>query len=202
MANLPETAVWQDDIYQIGTTDPVEGGPPNLPLGRGLVNVPHQQLAARTLWLRAQVEALAEAIAALPEDAVTEASLAAMVATESAAVTGSGSGLMTAELVGLAIAAKDKQIGINQAWQDVADNREVDTWYQNTSGRPIFVVIRTGTSASALFDIGPDTATFVTTTHHNGGTAYWQRIYAIVPDGFFYRGRSFGSGIEEWKELR
>lgn len=59
MANLIDTAsAWEPGIYQLETTDPVMGGVPNPATGAGPVNIPHQQLAQRTQWLRAQLEAL------------------------------------------------------------------------------------------------------------------------------------------------
>lgn len=58
MANLIDTAsAWEPSVYQIETTDPVVGGVPNPTTGAGMVNIPHQQLAQRTQWLRAQLEA-------------------------------------------------------------------------------------------------------------------------------------------------
>ncbi|WP_443091361.1 phage tail protein [Basfia succiniciproducens] len=50
MANLKETAVWTDGIYQIEKTDPVVGGED------GISNLQAKQLADRTLYLKKQVE--------------------------------------------------------------------------------------------------------------------------------------------------
>lgn len=58
MANLPEDPIWEEGIYQLEDTDPVSGGAPNLAQGDGMDNVPHQQLAKRTKWLKAAVDAL------------------------------------------------------------------------------------------------------------------------------------------------
>ena len=57
MADLVEQAVWRDTIYQIETDDPVVGGPPNVATRAGVPNIPNQQLADRTAWLKGQVEA-------------------------------------------------------------------------------------------------------------------------------------------------
>ncbi len=64
MANLTEDEVWEDGIYQIEVTDPVVGGPPNLATGAGISNVPHQQLAKRTSWLKQQLLAMQAALGA------------------------------------------------------------------------------------------------------------------------------------------
>lgn len=50
MANLQESAVWEDGIYQWETEDPVVGG------ADGIDNVPTRQLANRTKFLKQQLE--------------------------------------------------------------------------------------------------------------------------------------------------
>jgi len=52
MANLSEEARWEDGVYQLETTDPVLGGP------GGASNRPHLELANRTRYLAALLEAL------------------------------------------------------------------------------------------------------------------------------------------------
>ncbi|GHE88256.1 hypothetical protein GCM10016455_05490 [Aliiroseovarius zhejiangensis] len=54
MADLSESAGWVSGIYQIETTDPVVGGPPNLGAGQGIANVQAAQLASRTKYLKDQ----------------------------------------------------------------------------------------------------------------------------------------------------
>lgn len=67
MADLNDaTETWQDGIYQLEQTDPVLGGPPNEATGAGMDNIPHLQLARRTRWLKAQVDALIEALEQTP----------------------------------------------------------------------------------------------------------------------------------------
>lgn len=51
MANLVEAPQWEGGIYQLETSDPVEGGPD------GIDNVQARQLANRTAYLKAQQEA-------------------------------------------------------------------------------------------------------------------------------------------------
>ena len=50
MANLSEDLVWKDGIYQLETTDPVQGGPD------GIDNRQAKELASRTQYLKTQVE--------------------------------------------------------------------------------------------------------------------------------------------------
>lgn len=50
--NIQETDVWQENIYLIGDNDPVQGGE------NGVDNLPHKQLANRTLFLKNKVDKL------------------------------------------------------------------------------------------------------------------------------------------------
>lgn len=52
MANLVETPLWEDGVYQIETSDPVLGGP------EGISNRQAKQLANRTMYLKALAESL------------------------------------------------------------------------------------------------------------------------------------------------
>lgn len=58
MADLPELNEYPIGIYQLEQADPVLGGVPNEATGAGMDNIPHMQLAKRTNWLKARVDAL------------------------------------------------------------------------------------------------------------------------------------------------
>lgn len=64
MANLTETDVYPAGIYQLEQTDPVLGGAPNEATGAGMDNIPHQQLAKRTKWLKTRVDQLLSTVVA------------------------------------------------------------------------------------------------------------------------------------------
>lgn len=57
MGKLTEITQWEDDIYQLETSDPVVGGPD------GVSNKPQKQLANRTQWLKQQLESTSNALA-------------------------------------------------------------------------------------------------------------------------------------------
>ncbi|EDS5585842.1 hypothetical protein C4W29_001335 [Salmonella enterica subsp. enterica serovar Saintpaul] len=57
MGKLTELEQWDEDIYQIETSDPVLGGP------EGVSNRPQKQLANRTLWLKKRLEDANNALA-------------------------------------------------------------------------------------------------------------------------------------------
>jgi hypothetical protein len=58
MANIAESAVWVQGVYEIALTDPVIGGT------GGIANLAAAALANRTLYLKGQVEALSAALTA------------------------------------------------------------------------------------------------------------------------------------------
>ncbi|ELF4897792.1 tail fiber protein, partial [Salmonella enterica] len=57
MGKLTELEQWDEDVYQIETSDPVLGGP------EGITNRPAKQLANRTQWLKQQLESTSDALA-------------------------------------------------------------------------------------------------------------------------------------------
>jgi len=60
MANVSETATFEEGIYQIETTDPVLGGV------NGIANVQAKQLANRTVWLKERADLVDEAAGGHP----------------------------------------------------------------------------------------------------------------------------------------
>lgn len=119
MANQPETSTYEAGIYQLETSDPVQGG-----LG-GVSNSPLLQLANRTKWLKGQVDSINTALAAIatlaspiftgdpraptPATGDNDTSLATTafvqnsLATTSKDVTGSGNVTLTSVEAGVAI---------------------------------------------------------------------------------------------------
>lgn len=59
MANVTEAATWDAGVYQLEVTDPVTGGP------GGIDNAPHINLANRTAYLKARIDATDASVAGL-----------------------------------------------------------------------------------------------------------------------------------------
>ncbi|EGI4684775.1 phage tail protein, partial [Escherichia coli] len=57
MGNLNETEKWEENIYQLETSDPVLGG------ADGISNRAPRQLANRTKWLKKKTEEVAQSLA-------------------------------------------------------------------------------------------------------------------------------------------
>jgi hypothetical protein len=98
----------------------------------------------------------------------------------------------------------NKSLGAGQEYKDVTSQRRVHETYENTTGRPIYVVASSappkgGTSASSTSYFYMNGRVCATTREGNpGGTCF----SIIVPAGATYR-IVFASGkIEQWFELR
>lgn len=72
MAVIQETAEWVNEIKIISLDDPVEGGE------NGIDNIPHQQLANRTAFLKQKVESVEEKVDSLPVPADHSQAIQAM----------------------------------------------------------------------------------------------------------------------------
>ncbi|MCC8056445.1 hypothetical protein [Cloacibacillus sp.] len=59
MANIIESSVWEEGVREVGQNEPVTGG------RTGTVNLSLQDIANRTVWLRDQLKALGDDLAAL-----------------------------------------------------------------------------------------------------------------------------------------
>ncbi len=59
MADITESEQWDTGVYQLETTDPVQGG------ADGVDNLPHKHLANRTTWLKASLETVQNTVSSL-----------------------------------------------------------------------------------------------------------------------------------------
>lgn len=75
MANLTDQQIFEAAVYELSTTDPVMGGP------GGVDNRPHQQLANRTVWLKAWIDQQIANGLVIPSD-ITAAINAHLAATD------------------------------------------------------------------------------------------------------------------------
>ena len=109
---------------------------------------------------------------------------------------------VTEKAVAEAIEA-NKSIGVNQTWQDVKDQRQAGVTYTNTTGRPIFVIIKGDvnfgiSNAPVLVD---DVVVGEMLDHTKASSSF---ISFIVPQGSKYKADlPIGvSTIMFWVELR
>jgi hypothetical protein len=93
-------------------------------------------------------------------------------------------------------------IGVGQTWQTVS--RSAGVSYQNTTGRPIQVVMNfDGDFQSGSFEVSTDNVNWITvfTDGGDGGPAGGPSI--IIPNNYYYRANvSGGAVIRAWVELR
>lgn len=96
---------------------------------------------------------------------------------------------------GQALAAM-ASLGMGQTWQDMSASRATGTTYYNTTGRPIFVSVRTGSNQSASIYVSGQNIGFSYAT-----TGYAGQVVALVPPGASYY-LNTGSVWAAWYELR
>lgn len=126
------------------------------------------------------------------------AAVAALIDDDTMA-TASATNVPSAESV-VAYVASVGGLGVGQAWQNVAASRTAGVSYQNTTGKPIMVVVGgswNGADATPL-EVSSDGASWINvSTIHSGGTS---NCSIIVPDDHYYRWN--GSAPTIWAELR
>jgi len=110
-------------------------------------------------------------------------------------------GTVSGQRLAQAFDARQQQLGVGQLWWNMTASRASGTLYQNTSGRPIAVSIRSGsTNVNTFLDVGQTPETMNTVSEY--GSSPNHRIStctAIVPNGNFYR---HNGPFSVWMELR
>lgn len=226
MANLTELEQWELGVYQLETTDPVLGG------ADGIDNLQAKQLANRTNYLKAQLEAntdqateIAKGVAEIATQVETDAGtddlrfitpkkLKAWVkqATESAlgmmrvatqAQTDAGAD-DTVAVTPKKLHQKivDNVIGVNQTWQNVTSSRLLGVTYTNTTGKPILVNI---TSAEGFLanDVIFKVDTLIIAGGGSDNSTDRMFLSAIIPNGSTYLlNHTNGFVVSVWSELR
>jgi hypothetical protein len=95
-------------------------------------------------------------------------------------------------------------IGWGQTWQNVSGSRVANTWYTNSTGKPIQLAISAGLTNTQYFQISPDGGTTpINVLRGLGGTAGSPSLptQLVIPNGWSYRVPS-GATIDTWWELR
>jgi len=97
-------------------------------------------------------------------------------------------------------AIEEKSLGYNQSWQDVKTGRALDTWHQNTTGRPIQVAVR-GDNANLILvrDQTFDESSQVTLGQLGVST---EQSQFVVPNLHYYRLSAGTGAVFQWVELR
>lgn len=95
-----------------------------------------------------------------------------------------------------------QDIGVGQTVQDVSGSRSKGVAYQNTTGKPIEVVVNYNSSGLGdCFEVSSDNVTwFVTFAISNNGTNTSHS--QTIPNGYYYRVPSGSPNVVRWHELR
>jgi len=91
-------------------------------------------------------------------------------------------------------------LGLGESQSYAAGGRSINTWYQNTTGKPIFVFSRTGPSGGNTVLVGPSTGSYTSWQNVDGDSGTWDYGSFIVPNSYYYYVGS--NSLLEWVELR
>jgi hypothetical protein len=91
-------------------------------------------------------------------------------------------------------------LGVAQTWQNMTGSRVTAHPYQNLTGRAIAVSI-TSTGTSGSIRVSSDGVTYVEVCS-SSGTESTGPLFAIVPNGHYYKHGQVGGAINLWSELR
>jgi hypothetical protein len=123
------------------------------------------------------------------------------IATQAEAEAGTQSSkLMTSQRVAQAITAQvviPEGLGEEQEYSN--PTRAVNTWYQNTSGKPIMVFIRLGVNPGLSLRVGVSTTSYISWSAQDGDSGTYDMCTFIVPDSYYYYGE--GGTLRNWVEM-
>jgi hypothetical protein len=123
------------------------------------------------------------------------------IATQAEAEAGTQSSkLMTSQRVAQAITAQvviPEGLGEGQEYSN--PTRAMNTWYQNTSGKPIMVFIRSGVNTGLLPRVGVSTTSYISWSAQDGDGGTYDMCTFIVPDLYYYYGE--GGTLRNWVEM-
>ena len=124
------------------------------------------------------------------------------LATQTEAQTGTeNTKLMTALRVKQSITANVViPLGLGEGQQYYNGGRAVNTWYQNTTGKPIMVFSRSGVATGNQPRVGPSTATYVSWAAADGDSGTYDMCTFIVPNLYYYY--VLGGTLQTWVEMR
>jgi len=114
-------------------------------------------------------------------------------------------GLVSGQRLAQAVAASTSEpsgIGVDQTWQNVAASRSINTSYQNTTGKPIFVSVSGyGTAGGVpMAQVSVNNSTWISVVWRSDASVNTASF--IVPDGTYYRIVNLTAVSGGWAELR
>jgi len=97
-------------------------------------------------------------------------------------------------------------IGVGQTWQNVLLSRSKNTWFQNTTGRPIQAVISIRADGTNDGSVQVATDSSSSSTYIDiailGFDASESGTTITIPNNYYYRYASTGTFLRTWCELR
>lgn len=97
-------------------------------------------------------------------------------------------------------------IGVGQTWQNVLSSRSKNTWFQNTTGRPIQAVISIRADGTNDGSVQVATDSSSSSTYIDiailGFDSSESGTTITIPNNYYYRYASTGTFLRTWCELR
>lgn len=92
-------------------------------------------------------------------------------------------------------------IGVGQTWQDVTASRNAGVTYTNSTGKPIQVIVRMGTT---VINNGNAVQFYVDNNLMFSASlySYSDNMGIIIPNGSTYKATTSNGTVEYWRELR
>ncbi|MDQ2107981.1 MULTISPECIES: hypothetical protein, partial [unclassified Vibrio] len=94
-------------------------------------------------------------------------------------------------------------IGTNQSWLNVTSSRSSGITYTNNTGRPLMIVVTTGTSSNGSGGIEIIVNSVIVAAHNPSSNGFVNSFSLIVPKDGTYRANLIGNmNLASWSELR
>ena len=96
-------------------------------------------------------------------------------------------------------------LGVDQTWQDMTSSRALNTTYQNTTGRPIFIAVSATVAGNATMSLlvspNSDMSSSVT-VDRTSDIDDPSGVQAIIPNNIYYKASVASASGLIWAELR
>lgn len=111
-------------------------------------------------------------------------------------------GKVSGQRLAQAVAANTSGLGVGQTWQDVSASRAINTSYQNTTGKPIFVSVSGygSAGAAAMAQVSVNGSTWVSVVWRSDAAVNTASF--VVPDNWYYKIINLIAVSGGWAELR
>lgn len=89
------------------------------------------------------------------------------------------------------------ELGYGQTY--TRPSRGANTWYQNNTGKPIYIMGWRNSTGDSYMDIGPSTSSYYRLNNADADSSIIANpLYAIVPAGYYWRTQAGNNTNRDW----